>query len=153
MPCFGPCWVNLYGSTRDYSYFHENSELNDGVVSPFHPYLFTSVTVEYARFLVFSNCGLFKGQILPAMIGQSVYIIGMELFRRFSDHHKLLAIYRGFYLQTFERMEIHKQLALQIDSLSFCFLYCCLIPIAGLVTHHGRSSLYNCCSHVCFLNP
>jgi len=31
MPCFGPCWVHLYGSTRDYSYFNENNELNEGI--------------------------------------------------------------------------------------------------------------------------
>ena len=35
MPCFGPCWVNLYGSARDYSYFNENNQLNNGIVSPF----------------------------------------------------------------------------------------------------------------------
>ena len=33
MPCFGPCWVHLYGSTRDYSFFNENNELNNGIVS------------------------------------------------------------------------------------------------------------------------
>jgi hypothetical protein len=33
MPTFGPCWVNLYGSTRDYSVFDEHNDLNNGLVS------------------------------------------------------------------------------------------------------------------------
>lgn len=33
MPTFGPCWVNLYGSTRDYSLFDEHNDLNNGLVS------------------------------------------------------------------------------------------------------------------------
>ena len=32
MPTFGPCWVNLYGSTRDYSLFDEHNDLNNGLV-------------------------------------------------------------------------------------------------------------------------
>ncbi|CAB4005702.1 otoferlin-like isoform X4 [Paramuricea clavata] len=31
MPTFGPCWVNLYGSTRDYSVFDEHNDLNNGL--------------------------------------------------------------------------------------------------------------------------
>ncbi|XP_068680917.1 otoferlin-like isoform X1 [Montipora foliosa] len=31
MPTFGPCWVNLYGSTRDYSLFDEHNDLNNGL--------------------------------------------------------------------------------------------------------------------------
>lgn len=31
MPTFGPCWVNLYGSTRDYSLIDEHNHLNDGL--------------------------------------------------------------------------------------------------------------------------
>ena len=33
MPTFGPCWVNLYGSTRDFSIFDEHNSLNAGLVS------------------------------------------------------------------------------------------------------------------------
>ena len=33
MPTFGPCWVNLYGSTRDFSIFDEHNNLNAGLVS------------------------------------------------------------------------------------------------------------------------
>ena len=33
MPVFGPCWVNLYGSTRDYTMFDEHIDLNNGIVS------------------------------------------------------------------------------------------------------------------------
>ena len=33
MPTFGPCWVNLYDSTRDYSLFDEHNDLNNGLVS------------------------------------------------------------------------------------------------------------------------
>lgn len=33
MPTFGPCWVNLYGSTRDFSLFDEHNSLNAGLVS------------------------------------------------------------------------------------------------------------------------
>ena len=32
MPTFGPCWVNLYGSTRDFSLFDEHNSLNEGLV-------------------------------------------------------------------------------------------------------------------------
>lgn len=31
MPTFGPCWVNLYGSTRDFSLFDEHNSLNAGL--------------------------------------------------------------------------------------------------------------------------
>jgi len=31
MPTFGPCWVNLYGSTRDFSLFDEHNSLNEGL--------------------------------------------------------------------------------------------------------------------------
>ncbi|XP_031569345.1 otoferlin-like [Actinia tenebrosa] len=31
MPTFGPSWVNLYGSTRDYSLFDEHNDLNNGL--------------------------------------------------------------------------------------------------------------------------
>ncbi|KXJ13200.1 Otoferlin [Exaiptasia diaphana] len=31
MPTFGPCWLNLYGSTRDYSLFDEHNDLNNGL--------------------------------------------------------------------------------------------------------------------------
>ncbi|XP_047135991.1 otoferlin isoform X1 [Hydra vulgaris] len=31
MPTFGPCWVNLYGSTRDFSLFDEYNSLNEGL--------------------------------------------------------------------------------------------------------------------------
>ena len=31
MPTYGPCWVNLYGSTRDYSLLDEHNHLNDGL--------------------------------------------------------------------------------------------------------------------------
>lgn len=31
MPTFGPAWVNLYGSTRDYSFIDQNSFLNQGL--------------------------------------------------------------------------------------------------------------------------
>ncbi|XP_065061799.1 otoferlin-like isoform X2 [Rhopilema esculentum] len=30
-PSFGPCWIHLYGSSRDYSFFNENNELNEGI--------------------------------------------------------------------------------------------------------------------------
>ena len=32
MPVFGPSWVNLYGSTRDYAMFDEHVDLNNGIV-------------------------------------------------------------------------------------------------------------------------
>ena len=31
LPTFGPCWVNLYGSTRNYSLLEEHSHLNEGM--------------------------------------------------------------------------------------------------------------------------
>lgn len=31
LPTFGPGFINLYGSTRDYSLIDENSTLNDGI--------------------------------------------------------------------------------------------------------------------------
>lgn len=31
MPVFGPSWVNLYGSTRDYAMFDEHVDLNNGI--------------------------------------------------------------------------------------------------------------------------
>lgn len=31
LPTFGPAFVHLYGSTRDYSLIDENSMLNDGL--------------------------------------------------------------------------------------------------------------------------
>ena len=31
LPSFGPCWVNLYGSTRNYSLLEEHSHLNEGL--------------------------------------------------------------------------------------------------------------------------
>ncbi|XP_071147847.1 otoferlin-like isoform X5 [Mytilus edulis] len=31
LPTFGPCWINLYGSTRDYSLLDEHTHLNDGL--------------------------------------------------------------------------------------------------------------------------
>ncbi|XP_021379810.1 otoferlin-like isoform X8 [Mizuhopecten yessoensis] len=31
LPTFGPCWINLYGSIRDYSLLDENTHLNDGL--------------------------------------------------------------------------------------------------------------------------
>ena len=31
MPTFGPTWINLYGSTRDYSILDEHNHLNDGL--------------------------------------------------------------------------------------------------------------------------
>lgn len=38
MPTFGPTWVNLYGSTRDYLFIDQNNFLNEGMV-----WLFLSV--------------------------------------------------------------------------------------------------------------
>ena len=32
MPTFGPSWVNLYGSTRDYALSDEHQDLNNAVV-------------------------------------------------------------------------------------------------------------------------
>lgn len=46
MPTFGPCWVNLYGSTRDYSLFDEHNDLNNGLVSTL-----LSKIVHYKYFL------------------------------------------------------------------------------------------------------
>ena len=31
LPTFGPCWVNLYGSTRNYSLLEEHGHLNEGM--------------------------------------------------------------------------------------------------------------------------
>ncbi|KAK3090409.1 hypothetical protein FSP39_011632 [Pinctada imbricata] len=31
LPTYGPCWVNFYGSTRDYSLLNEHTHLNDGL--------------------------------------------------------------------------------------------------------------------------
>ena len=39
MPTFGPSWVNLYGSTRDYSLSEEHSDLNNGMVNVFSFYI------------------------------------------------------------------------------------------------------------------
>ena len=35
MPTFGPCWVHLYGSTRDYIFFDDHMSLNEGIVSKY----------------------------------------------------------------------------------------------------------------------
>ena len=32
MPQFGPTWINLYGSTRDYALSDEHQDLNSGIV-------------------------------------------------------------------------------------------------------------------------
>ena len=32
-PTLGPTWINLYGSTRDYSFIDQNNFLNEGMVS------------------------------------------------------------------------------------------------------------------------
>lgn len=37
MPVFGPSWVNLYGSTRDYALSDEHQDLNNGVVRRHSP--------------------------------------------------------------------------------------------------------------------
>ena len=31
LPTFGPCWINLYGSTRDFTLLDENNFLNQGL--------------------------------------------------------------------------------------------------------------------------
>ena len=31
LPTFGPCWINLYGSTRSFSLLEEHSHLNEGM--------------------------------------------------------------------------------------------------------------------------
>ena len=31
LPTFGPAWINLYGSTRNYSLLEEHSHLNEGM--------------------------------------------------------------------------------------------------------------------------
>jgi len=31
LPTYGPCWINLYGSTRNYSLLEEHSHLNEGL--------------------------------------------------------------------------------------------------------------------------
>ena len=31
LPTFGPCWINLYGSTRNYTLIEEHSHLNEGL--------------------------------------------------------------------------------------------------------------------------
>ena len=31
LPTFGPCWINLYGSTRNYSLLEEHAHLNEGL--------------------------------------------------------------------------------------------------------------------------
>ena len=31
MPVFGPAWVSLYGSSRDYTFFDDNNFLNKGL--------------------------------------------------------------------------------------------------------------------------
>ena len=31
LPTFGPCWVNLYGSTRYYQLLERHQHLNDGI--------------------------------------------------------------------------------------------------------------------------
>ena len=55
---FGPCWVNLYGSARDYSYFNENNQLNNGIVSLFHSFLRQLIrqATPHLRFLYHVAC-------------------------------------------------------------------------------------------------
>lgn len=58
MPTFGPCWVNLYGSTRDYSLFDEHNDLNNGLVSVLGPqplYLCNSQNLMHAVYLPSEN--------------------------------------------------------------------------------------------------
>ena len=31
LPTFGPCWINMYGSTRHYSLLEEHAHLNEGL--------------------------------------------------------------------------------------------------------------------------
>ena len=38
MPQFGPSWINLYGSTRDYALNDEHQDLNNGIVRVFFKY-------------------------------------------------------------------------------------------------------------------
>ena len=52
MPTFGPCWVNLYGSTRDYSLFDEHNDLNNGLVG--HPNIHRK-TEKKKKGLMFSS--------------------------------------------------------------------------------------------------
>lgn len=57
MPTFGPCWVNLYGSTRDYSLFDEHNDLNNGLVG-----------LKYKFFWVaLKTCGIMVEECYPLM--------------------------------------------------------------------------------------
>ena len=53
MPTFGPCWVNLYGSTRDYSLFDEHNDLNNGLVGVKQVLLIFSGNILFAKVCVF----------------------------------------------------------------------------------------------------
>uniref|UniRef100_UPI0035900243 otoferlin-like isoform X2 n=1 Tax=Myxine glutinosa TaxID=7769 RepID=UPI0035900243 len=48
LPSFGPTWVNIYGSTRNYTLIQEHQELNDGIGEgvAFRARLLMSITVD-----------------------------------------------------------------------------------------------------------
>ena len=51
LPTFGPCWVNLYGSTRNYSILEEYSHLNEGLSEgiSFRGRILISFRLEFAE--------------------------------------------------------------------------------------------------------
>lgn len=53
MPTFGPCWVNLYGSTRDYSLFDEHNDLNNGLVGSLFKQSFMDKGITYQVCIIF----------------------------------------------------------------------------------------------------
>ena len=71
-PTLGPTWINLYGSTRDYSFIDQNNFLNEGMVS------FTFV-LEF----LFSLCLTLSCIILK---NGETYFKNLLVFTRFFKH-------------------------------------------------------------------
>jgi len=74
LPTFGPCWVNLYGSTRNYSLLVDNSHLNEGLSEgiSFRGRLLVSIKTEI---LDTQDCGPSTVELEPAVPFSDVNIV------------------------------------------------------------------------------